>query len=206
MATLLQVNSSIFSEHGNSSTLANDFVAQWQRTHTDSKVIVRDLGSNPVEHLSQTHVGAFFTPEADRDDAQRSIVATSDALIDELRQADIIVLAVPMYNFGVPSQLKAWFDQLARAGVTFRYTENGPVGLLDDKPVIIFAARGGLYANTENDHQAPFLKQFLRFIGLSNVTFVYAEGVNLGDDAKREALDNAKERSTEIVDDITRAA
>lgn len=206
MATLLQINSSLFSDHGNSSALANDFVAQWQRSHPNGEVIIRDLGANPVPHLSQAHVGAFFTAAADRNDAQRAIIAESDALIEEVRSADIIVLAVPMYNFGPPSQLKSWFDQLARAGVTFRYTENGPVGLLDDKPVIIFAARGGLYAGTENDHQAPFLKQFLGFIGLTDITFVYAEGVNMGEDAKASALDRAKVRSAELVNALKNAA
>lgn len=206
MATLLQINSSLFSDHGNSSVLANDFVEQWQRSHPNDAVIVRDLGANPVAHLSQAHVGAFFAAAADRDGAQRAIIAESDALIEEVRKADIIVLAVPMYNFGVPSQLKSWLDQLARAGVTFHYTENGPVGLLDNKPVIVFAARGGLYAGTENDHQTPFLKQFLGFIGLTNITFVYAEGVNLGDEVKASALDQAKVRGTELVNSLTNAA
>lgn len=206
MATLLQVKSSLFSDQGNSSAVANDFVAQWQSNHPNGEVIIRDLGANPIPHLSESHVGAFFSPEADRNESQRAIIAASDALIDEVRRADVIVLAVPMYNFGVPSQLKSWFDQLARAGVTFRYSENGPVGLLDDKPVIIFAARGGLYAGTEKDHQAPFLKQFLAFIGLTNVNFVYAEGVNMGDDAKAKALDHAKGRSTEIIGSLKDAA
>jgi FMN-dependent NADH-azoreductase len=206
MATLLQINSSLFSDQGNSSALANDFVAQWQRSNPNGDVIIRDLGANPVPHLSQAHVGAFFTAEADRNDAQRALVAESDALIEEVRRADTIVLAVPMYNFGPPSQLKAWFDQLARAGITFRYSENGPVGLLDDKPVIIFAARGGLYAGTEHDHQAPFLKQFLGFIGLTNITFVYAEGVNMGDEAKAIALDQAKARSAELINELKNAA
>lgn len=205
MATLLYVSSSIFGDNGNSSQLANDFIQRWQADNGGT-VIRRDVGTEALPHLSAAHTGAFFTPAEQRSAEQNDIVARSDALIDEVRQADVIVLAVPMYNFGVPTQLKAWLDQLARAGVTFRYTENGPVGLIDNKPVIIFAARGGLYAHTGNDHQAPFLKQFLGFIGLTDVTFIYAEGVNMGDDAKQKALDTARQQSAQLLEKIADAA
>src|SRR5690606_2600747 len=132
MATLLYVSSSIFGDNGNSSQLANEFIQRWQ-AENGGTVIRRDVGTEPLPHLSAEHAGAFFTPAEQRSAEQSAIVARSDALIDEVRQADVIVLAVPMYNFGVPTQLKAWLDQLARAGVTFRYTENGPVGLIGNK-------------------------------------------------------------------------
>lgn len=100
-------------------------------------------------------------------------------------------MGVPMYNFGVPSVLKAYFDHIARAGITFRYTANGPVGLLEDRPVYILAARGGLYAGTANDSQTPFIRSFLGFIGLKNLHFVYAEGLNMGDNQKESSLEEA---------------
>src|SRR5690606_11965220 len=198
MTTLLYVSSSIFGDNGNSSQLANDFIQRWQAEH-GGKVIRRDVGTEALPHLSAEHAGAFFTPAEQRSAEQNDIVARSDALIDEVRQADVIVLAVP-------TQLNASLGPLARAGVPSRYSEDGPVGLIGNKPVIIFAARGGLYAHTENDHQAPFLKQFLGFIGLTDVTFVYAEGVNMGDDAKQKALDAAREQSAQLLEKIVDAA
>lgn len=206
MATLLQIKSSIFADHGNSSQLASHFVTQWQQAHPHSEVIVRDLSSDPIPHLDAEQAGAFFTPEAERNDSQRRLVVKSDTLIEEIRSADALVLGVPMYNFAVPTQLKSWLDQLARAGVTFKYTDQGPVGLLENKPVIVFAARGGLYAHTENDHQAPFLKQFFGFLGLKDVTFIYAEGVNMGEGAKDRALTQARAESQQLLNKLSQAA
>lgn len=193
MPTLLQIKSSLFSDQGQSTRLADQYVAQWRSRHPDGRVVVRDLASDPVPHLDGARVAALFTPEAQRTPAQRAIAAESDALIDELREADAVVLGVPMYNFGVPSQLKAWIDHIARAGVTFRYTPEGPRGLLDDKPVFVFAARGGIYAATGDDHQTPFLKQFFGLVGLTKVRFVYAEGLNMGEQQKVQALQQAEQ-------------
>jgi len=118
-------------------------------------------------------------------------VAESDQLIDELRQADVVVIGLPMYNFGIPSTLKAWIDHIARVGQTFRYTEKGPVGLLQDKPVYLFAARGGLYHGTPRDTQSAYMTHFLNFIGLRNIEFVYAEGLAMGERPRQEALNQA---------------
>jgi len=116
------------------------------------------------------------------------VVAYSDALIGELKQADVIVLGLPMYNFGVPSQLKAYFDHIARAGETFRYTANGPVGLLQGKRAYIFAARGGLYAGTALDTQTNYVRDFLRFVGIEDIEFVYAEGLAISPQSKASGL------------------
>jgi FMN-dependent NADH-azoreductase len=118
-------------------------------------------------------------------------VAYSDALIDELRQAEMIVLGLPMYNFGVPSQLKAYFDHIARAGVTFNYTEKGPVGQLTGKKVYVFATRGGLYAGTPMDTQTRYVRDFLGFIGMSDVEFVYAEGLAVSPQSREAGLAKA---------------
>ncbi len=192
MTTLLQLKTSIFNAGGRSGALADEFVRTWHEAHPEARLIRRDLAAEPVPHLSEDRFKAFIAPAAERDEGQRAVVAYSDALIDELRAADVVVIGLPMYNFGVPSMLKAYFDHIARSGVTFRYTENGPVGLLGDKKVYVLAARGGKYRGTPRDTQAPYVRDFLAFIGIDDVEFIYAEGLNMGEETQREALDKAR--------------
>jgi FMN-dependent NADH-azoreductase len=191
MPTLLQIQSSLFSGDGQSSRLADRFVAAWREANPHGTVVVRDLARDPVPHLDAARFGAFIAEAERRTEDQRAAVALSDALIDELRRADVVVIGLPMYNFGVPSVLKAYFDHVARAGVTFRYTESGPQGLLKGKRVVVFAARGGRYAGTPRDTQSAFVRDFLAFIGMDDAQFVYAEGLALGDEARRAALAEA---------------
>jgi FMN-dependent NADH-azoreductase len=188
---LLQINTSLFSDQGQSSRLAQQFVERWQQAEPDGRVIVRDLSTNPVPHLTAERFQAFLATAADRSPEQVAIAAESDALVDELRQADVVVFGLPMYNFGIPSTLKAWIDHVARAGQTFKYTENGPVGLLQDRPVYLFAARGGLYHGTPRDTQSAYMTHFLNFIGIRNIEFVYAEGLALGEQPRLDALHRA---------------
>ena len=190
MRNLLQLNTSIFGADGQSSRLANAFVEQ-MRASESFNVTFRDLGAEPVPHLTAEVAGAALTPIAERTPEQQAKAALADALIDELAAADVIVLGLPMYNFSVPSALKAWFDHVARAGTTFRYTESGPEGLLGDKKVFVFAARGGTYAGTDADLQTPYIRQFFGLLGIEEVEFVYAEGLNLGEDSKQAALAKA---------------
>ena len=191
MKTLLQLNTSIFSDGGQSSRLADQFVAAWRARNLGATVIARDLAREPVPHLSAERFQAFLAKPAERTPAQRAIVDYSDELIDELRRADVIVLGLPMYNFGVPSMLKAYFDHIARAGVTFRYTANGPVGLLGGRSMYVFAARGGRYAGTALDTQTAYVRDFLRFLGIEDVQFVYAEGLAISEAEKQAALAHA---------------
>jgi FMN-dependent NADH-azoreductase len=186
MTTLLQINASIQGEKGQSSQLANRFVAGWQSRHPEGSIVRRDLAADPVPHLTAERFAAFLTPPEQHDAEQRSVAQYSDGLIEELRQADVLVLGLPMYNFGVPSQLKAYFDHIARAGHTFRYTAEGPVGLLTGKKAYVFAARGGLYQGGPLDTQTQYVRDFLRFVGVSDVEFVYAEGLAI-DAARRES-------------------
>jgi len=147
-----------------------------------------------VPHLTAERVTAFGTPASERTLEQQRYVAESDALIDELRHADVLVLGLPMYNFGVSSVLKAYFDHVARAGVTFRYTAEGPVGLLTGKQAFVFATRGGRYAGTAGDLQSAYVRQFLGFIGIRDVEFIYAEGLALGEQQREQALAAAADR------------
>lgn len=191
MNTLLQLNSSIFANGGQSSRLANEFVAAWRSRYPTTRVIKRDFALDTVPHLTAERFQAFLAKPEERNAEQQAVVAYSDTLIDELKHANVIVLGLPMYNFGVPSQLKAYFDHVARAGVTFRYTENGPEGLLTGKKVYVFAARGGLYAGTPLDTQTAYVKDFLRLLGITDVEFVYAEGLNISAASKQTALTQA---------------
>jgi FMN-dependent NADH-azoreductase len=193
MTTLLQINASINNGNGESSRLANQFVAAFHKKHPKATIVVRDVAAaEPVPHLNAERFGAFITKPEDRSVAQQTVVAYSDTLINELKQADVIVLGLPMYNFGVPSQLKAYFDHIARIGVTFEYTEKGPVGKLAGKKVYVFAARGGVYEGTPMDTQTSYVRDFLRFLGMSDVEFIYAEGLNMGPQSKQTALAKAE--------------
>lgn len=192
MTTLLQINASINNGNGQSSQLAKQFVTAFQQNHPDAKVVVRDVSAaEPVPHLNAERFGAFITKPEERTPAQHAVVEYSDALISELKQADVIVLGLPMYNFGLPSQLKAYFDHIARAGVTFKYTEKGPVGQLTGKKVYVFAARGGMYVGTPLDTQTSYVRDFLRFLGMADVEFVYAEGLAISPQSKEASLAKA---------------
>ncbi len=191
MKTLLHLKSSLFSDGGQSSQLAARYVAQWRRDNPDGRVIERDLARDPVPHLTAERFQAFLAKPGERTAEQHAVAGYSDTLIEELRSADTLVLGLPMYNFGIPSTLKAYFDHIARAGVTFRYTETGPVGLLLGKRALVFATRGGLYAGTARDTQTGYVRDFLAFLGITEVDFVYAEGLAMGDAPKAQSLAQA---------------
>ncbi len=189
MKTLLQINSSLYAANGQSSQLAQQLVTAWQAKKPDGVVVVRDLAANPLPHLTAERFQAFLTKPEERTSEQQAFAAESDALIDELKSADTVVIGLPMYNFGIPSTLKAWFDHIARAGVTFRYTSNGPEGLVGDRKVYVVATRGGRYQGTALDSQTNHVSTFLAFLGIKDLEFVYAEGLAGGEDARLAALD-----------------
>lgn len=189
---LLRIDSSLHGADGASSRLAATYVEALRATGAVHRVVVRDLAADPVPHLTAERFAAFLAKPEERTPAQQAAVAASDALIDELRAADTIVLGLPMYNFGVPSTLKAYFDHVARAGVTFRYTASGPQGLLTGKRAVVLAARGGRYEGTPRDTQTAYIRDFLRFVGIEDVTFVYAEGLAMGEGPREAALRGAR--------------
>ena len=193
MKNILQINSSIYNGKGESSKLAGEFVTRLRSAHPGATLTVREVAKNALPHLDEERFGAFLAKPEARTAEQREIVRQSDELIAELKTADAIVLALPMYNFGVPSQLKAWFDHVARAGVTFKYTAQGAVGLLTGKKAWVFATRGGKYAGTPADFETPHVRQFLGFLGITDVEFVYAEGLAMGEAPRNEGLSRARE-------------
>jgi FMN-dependent NADH-azoreductase len=198
MNTLLQINASLAGADGQSSRLAQRFVADWQAQHPEGRVISRDLAAEPVPHLTAERFQAFLSQPEARTDQQRAISDYSDTLIEELKAADTIVFAVPMYNFSVPSTLRAYFDHIARAGVTFRYTATGPEGLLKGKKAYVFITRGGVYADAA-DTQTPYLKQFLGFIGITDVKFVFAEGLGMGEETREKSITAAHSAIGELL-------
>lgn len=175
MPTLLQIQSSLLGEYSTSTALANELAARWQQQYTDGSVIVRDLMQTTLPYLTGEIFNALRgeakTPE------QEAAVLLSNTLIEEIKAADAIILTAPMYNFTIPAILKSYFDYIVRAGVTFKYTETGPVGLLADKPVYVMSTRGGKYQETPLDTETAYLKIVLGFIGLKNIHFIYAEGL-----------------------------
>ena len=189
---ILQVNASARREGANSTRVANTIVAHLHAGNPTARVTVRDLAITPHPLLDESALGALFTPAEQRTPDQARRVAMDDALIAELQQHDTVVLGVPMYNFGVPVQLKNWIDAIARAGVTFRYTEKGPEGLLTGKTVYVALARGGRYRNTPNDSQVPYLKTVLGFLGMTDLRFIYAEGLAMGPEAFEKGLAEAE--------------
>ena len=189
---ILQINGSARSEGANSTRLATDIVARLRVADPAATVVVRDLARSPAPVVDEAALGALFTPAEQRTPEQAARVAASDALIAEVQAADVVVIGVPMYNFTISSQLKNWIDAIARAGVTFRYTENGPEGLLKGKKVYIAFARGGRYRGTAADTQTPYLQTVLGFLGMTDLHFVYAEGLNMGDDAVKQGFAEAE--------------
>lgn len=206
MKTLLQLNTSLFSSAGQSSRLADRFVAGWRALNPGAKVILRDFATDPVPHITAERFQSFTAKAEERTPEQAAVVAYSDTLIDKLKRADVLVLALPMYNFGVPSTLKAYFDHVARAGVTFKYTPQGAVGLLKGKKAYVFAARGGLYAGTGLDTETSYVRQFLAFLGIDDVEFVYAEGLAISDETCDKALAAANAEIDALMQNELRAA
>ena len=201
MQQILVVNSSLNGEQGNSNKLTAA-LAEKLAARGNTSIIQRDLNSETLPHLSGQEMQAWMTDVSERTPEQQLLAGLSDNLLEEVQQADTLVLGVPMYNFGVPSVFKAWIDRIARAGVTFRYTENGPVGLLTDKKVIVIAARGGMYAGTEKDSQSQFLKDVLAFLGLTDVEFIYAEGFAMGNEGADNSWKQADEKMLELFDKV----
>ena len=207
MKSLLVINSSAAREGSVSRTLVEDAVAHLTETNPFAEVVRRDLGENPVPHLT-THTlnGVRGTPQTHAEHRAREL---SDELIAELRDADTIVIGAPMYNFGVTTGLRSWFDYVLRAGETFSYSEAGPKGLLEGKRVIVVESRGGLYSEgpaSAVDFQEPYLRHLLGFIGLTDVTFVRAEKIGYGPEARTASLKQAKQDIAALVETLPKAA
>ncbi len=192
---VLHIDSSPLGDHSVSRKLTAKLLGKFKTAHADTQILTRDLVATPLPHLSGMTVGAFFTPPDQRNEVQNEALKLSDELINELFAADVIVIGTPMWNFGIPSSLKSWIDHVVRAGRTFQYGASGPESLLPiGKKVIIVSSRGGIYTSGPMqvmDHQETYLKSILGFIGLRDVSIIRAEGVAMGEDAVKAALQSA---------------
>jgi FMN-dependent NADH-azoreductase len=191
---ILHLDSGLFTEQSVSRQLSTRIIKQLQQQYPDASLVYRDLVAQPINHLDADILMAGNTEKAQRSERQHSELAVTETLLEEVFAADVLVIGAPFYNFSIPTQLKSWVDRIAQAGRTFRYTENGPEGLLQGKRAIIASARGGVYSEgpaAPMDHQESYLKTLLGFIGITDVTVVRAEGLNMGDNLRAQALSAA---------------
>lgn len=196
---ILQINSSARSQGAISTLLANEIVARLRAENPHGNLVVHELAHAPVSPVDESVLQALMISADARSAEQAARVAEHDARIAEVQTADVLVLGAPMYNFGVTAQLKNWIDAICRAGVTFRYTEKGPEGLLTGKRAVVALARGGMHRASPLDTQVPYLRTVLGFLGIGDVQFVYAEGLGYGDDAVASALASAREEIATLV-------
>lgn len=199
---LLAIDSSILSKASVSRKLTSSFVNQWQRVYPETEVIYRDLHAQPVNHLSQKILAAAQTAPVQLSSDMRDELDLSGQLITELFSADVLVIGAPMYNFSIPSQLKAWIDRVLVAGKTFKYMDGKVQGLLTGKRAFIVSSRGGIYSEgpaASLDHQESYLTSVLKFIGIEDITFIRAEGVNMGEAPRTQALNQAENSITQLL-------
>ena len=193
MNNILRIDSSLFSEQGVSHQLANELIENLTQLAPEATIISRDLSKDDVPHLDAARISAISTAPDARTEAQQAMVAYSDQLIAEAQAADALVIGAPMYNFSVPSVLKAWFDHIARAGVTFSYTSEGPKGHLENKTAYVITTRGGQHKDQPSDTLVPYVKNMLAFVGITDVRVIYAEGLNMGGGAREQGIDSARQ-------------
>lgn len=189
--TILRVDASMRRAGSQSRALLDTVVERFRRVSPDVKVVNRDLATEALPQIDETWINANFTDPDQRDELQKQKLAQSDALVEELRAADTLVIGLPIYNFSVPAALKAWIDLIARARLTFKYTENGPVGLLEGKRAVLVVASGGVPVGSPVDFATDYMKQVLRFIGITEVEVIDASQLNFKADAQIEAAKTA---------------
>ncbi len=201
MNKVLRISTSILGESSVSSQLVDELLGQLE-VQQAQEVTHRNFAEEPIPHLDSAWLGALSTKEPDRSAEQKAKVEFSDRLIAELLDADTLVIGLPMYNFSVPSMLKAWVDHIARAGVTFKYTASGAVGLLQGKQVILVAAMGGIHEVGATDFLRPYMQQIMAFIGLDDVHFITADGLNMGEESRAQGLAKARSQIKELLDTV----
>lgn len=198
MSRVLIVESSARQQDSVSRQLTRQFIEQWRVAHPSDEISVRDLAVEQIPHLDATLLAGWMKPADQQGADERAALERSNALTNELVAADVLVLAAPMYNFTIPSTLKSWVDHVLRAGITFKYGDTGPQGLLTNKRAFVLTARGGIHAGSALDHQEPYLRQVLGFIGIHDVTFIHAEGLNMGGDFSAKGLSQAVRQVAQI--------
>ncbi len=190
MSNVLVIQSSILGPYSQSTKLLDNFAVEWKQKHPTDNIVVRDLAAEPVPVLDGEIIAALGG-NGELNDRQKAAVELSFALIEEVKTADYVAIAVPMYNFGIPVQLKTWIDLICRAGITFSYTEAGPKGLLTDKKVLVVTTTGGAHRNTATDLALAHIQAVLSLVGLNDISVAYAETLNMGPEAQERGLAEA---------------
>lgn len=198
MSNVLLLKSSILADYSQSNKMADYFIQQWQEKNPEDTVTVRDLVNEPIPAING-EILAAFGPSDTKTEQQQAHLDLSNTLIDEIKAHDVIVIAAPMYNFTIPSHLKHYFDFIARSGHTFKYTEQGSVGLLENKRAFVLTSRGGIYKDTPADTMVPYMTLFLNFLGIKDVEFIFAEGTALGTDSVEKAHQHAQQHINDLV-------
>ncbi|WP_339900520.1 FMN-dependent NADH-azoreductase [Paraglaciecola polaris] len=198
MKNVLVLNASLQQENGHSSKLTKEFVANWQEREALAVHTV-DLSQLNLPHLNAQEMQTWSMISDNMTPEQSKLAAYSDDLLTQLENSDAIVIGMPMYNFTMPSTFKAWIDRIARAGRTFSYTSEGPKGHLTGKTVYVMAARGGIYQGTDSDTQTPYLRLVFGLIGITDVNFIYLEGLNMGEDSAQKSWQDARAKMTELL-------
>jgi len=204
MSTLLKITASISGPQSQSTQLADSFIESWLQRNSAGRVVTRDLAREAIPHLTAERFQALSGAARELSEEQRIALDYSDELIAELKAADTLVIATPTHNFSVPSTLRAYFDHIARAGMTFRYTATGPQGLIEGKKAYVFITRGG-FLPADADTQTAYVRQFLAFIGITDVTFVHAEGLNINEESRTQSLAAARHTIGKLVPEIRAA-
>ncbi|MEQ5110522.1 FMN-dependent NADH-azoreductase [Providencia vermicola] len=198
MSNVLLLKSSILADNSQSNKIADYFIQQWQEKNPEDTVTVRDLVNEPIPAIDG-EILAAFGPSDTKTEQQQAHLDLSNSLIEEIKAHDVIVIAAPMYNFTIPSHLKHYFDFIARSGHTFKYTEQGSVGLLENKRAFVLTSRGGIYKDTPADTMVPYMTLFLNFLGIKDIEFIFAEGTALGNDSVEKAHQQAQQHINGLI-------
>lgn len=199
MSSVLIIESSARQHESVSRQLTQQFIKQWRTAHPKDQIIIRDVALNPIPHMDANLIDGWMKPAGQRSENEQICLERSNELTNELLAADVLVIASPMYNFTISSTLKAWLDHVIRAGVTFKYTHARPQGLLTGKRAVVLTARGGIHTDDSSDHQEPYLSQVLLFIGIHDITFIHAEGINLSSIFREKGIRHATTLLAQIV-------
>jgi FMN-dependent NADH-azoreductase len=203
MAHILQIDSSPRGDRSHSRNLAHSFMAAWQEKYPNDTIAYRDLGHEPVPHMAEALIAAMYIPSSEHDSTMAEAIASSDEIVEQFLAADRYVFSVPMYNLNVPSTFKAYIDQVIRVGKTFKVGEKGYEGLVHGKKMLVITSRGADYRAgspfAPYDFQEPYLRAIFGFIGITDITFVNANGIDMGEESRQKALAEANQVLTEAV-------
>jgi len=202
MANLLVIESSFRGNDSNSRALTKYFLDLWCSKYPQDVIITRDLALNPLPHMDSILFGVWQKDAKSLSLPEQNALQRANQIIAEVQNANVVILGAPIYNFNISSNLKTWIEHLVRAGVAFKYTERGAVGLINNKKVFVIGTRGGIYKDGVGDFQTPYLKYLLNFIGITDITFINTQGLDMGEDLQKEALNKTHSKMQQLINEL----